>query len=69
MAGCGRCGACYGAIISSKFGEGTNGKISGNKKRRKKEIAKNTQRKTAREEGQEGIKEIIAADSGHYRIL
>jgi len=69
MAGCDRCGAGYGAIISSKFGEGTNGKISGNKKRRKKEIAKNAQRETAREEGQEGVKEVIAADSGHCRIL
>ena len=40
---------------------GEDGKISGNKKRREKEIAKDAQRETAREKGQEGIKEVIVA--------
>jgi len=50
-----------GVIVSFKSTEGEDGKISGNKKRREKEIAKDAQREAAREKGQEGIKEVIAA--------
>jgi hypothetical protein len=37
-----------------------NVKISGNEKRREKEIPKNAQRETAREKGKKGVKEVIA---------
>ena len=37
-----------------------NGKISRNQKRREKEISKNVKRETAREKGEEGVKEVTA---------
>jgi len=59
-AGRGCCGLIgSGVIVSFKSTEGEDGKISGNKKRREKEIAKDAQRETDREKGQEGIKEVI----------
>lgn len=45
-------------VFVFKSKEGQDVQISGNEKRREKEIAKNTQGKTARKKGQERIKKV-----------